>query len=194
MEISNLAADSEDFTGNVWLLENNGENVLIDAGEGDVWRRIEELEKIDKVVLTHSHHDHVNNLPKILERFNPEVFAYEPENLSVGAEQLSEGDQVELAGLEFEVFHTPGHRDDSICLYSTEERILFTGDLIFPEGGFGRTDLTEGDRDRLIESIEKIEELDVEKFYPGHESAVTSDADSWIKKSLENARKREPKY
>ncbi|MFB6242146.1 MAG: MBL fold metallo-hydrolase [Candidatus Nanosalina sp.] len=194
MRIRNLASDTEDFTGNVWLLENNSETVLVDAGEGDVWQEIRELEKIDRVSVTHSHHDHVDNLPRIQEKFDPEFFAYEPGNLPVEAEEISGDDKIELAGIEFEVFHTLGHRDDSICLYSPEEKILFTGDLIFPEGGFGRTDLAEGDRDLLIESIEKVSELDVESFYPGHDSAVTEDAEKWIRKSLENARKREPKY
>jgi glyoxylase-like metal-dependent hydrolase (beta-lactamase superfamily II) len=194
MEIFNLAADSEDFTGNVWKFENDSETVLIDAGEGDVLRKIQELEKIDKIVVTHSHHDHVNNLPEILESFDSEVFAYEPGNLPVEAEEISEEEKIELAGLELKVFHTPGHKDDSICLYSPEEKILFTGDLIFPDGSFGRTDLAEGDRDLLIESIEKISELDVERFYPGHDGAVLEDANQKISGSLENARKRESKY
>jgi hydroxyacylglutathione hydrolase len=194
MRIQNLASDTEDFTGNVWLLENNSETVLIDVGEGDVWQEIRELEKVDKVAVTHSHHDHVDNLPEIVEKFNPKIFAYEPGNLPVGAEKVSEGEEVELADLEFEVFHTSGHKDDSVCFYSPGEKILFTGDLIFPEGGFGRTDLAEGDRDLLIESIEKISELEVKSFYPGHEGAVIQNAGEWIVKSLENARKREPKY
>jgi hydroxyacylglutathione hydrolase len=194
MRIQNLASDTEDFTGNVWLLENNSETVLIDAGEGDVWQEIRELEKVDKVAVTHSHHDHVDNLPEIVEKFDPEIFAYEPGNTLVDAEEVSEGEKVELGGFEFEVFHTPGHKDDSVCFYSPREKILFTGDLIFPEGGFGRTDLADGDRDLLIESIEKITELEAESFYPGHDGAVTQNAGELIMKSLENARKREPKY
>lgn len=194
MKLSNLAEGTEDFTGNVWKLENNSETILIDAGEGDVWQRIQELEKIDKVVVTHSHHDHVKNLEKIVEKFNPEIFAFEPGNLNAEAEKFSEGEKIELADIEFEVFHTPGHRDDSVCLYSGEEKILFTGDLIFPDGKFGRTDLAQGDRDKLIKSIKKISELDIKEFYPGHGDAVTDRANSWIRKSLENAEKRESKY
>jgi hydroxyacylglutathione hydrolase len=193
MRVSNLAEDSEDFTGNIWYLENS-ENVLIDTGTGDSWKNIEQLEELDKVVVTHSHHDHVDNLEKTLEKFGPKVFAFAPDNLEVEAETVEEGDMIELCGEEFEVFHTPGHKDDSICLYSRESGKLFTGDLIFPEGGFGRTDLEEGDRDRLIESIQKISSLDVSSFYPGHEDAVEEGADHWIQRSLDEARKRETKY
>lgn len=194
MKIDNLTADTEDFTGNVWRLERDGETVLVDAGTGDSWKAIRELEKIDKVVITHSHYDHVDNLPKIVDKFDPEVYSFEPSNLPVDAEELGEDEEIDLGGLRFRSIHTPGHRDDSICLYSSKEKILFTGDLIFREGGFGRTDLEGADRDLLIESIEKIAGLNVEEFYPGHDGAVTSEANQWIEKSLEEAKKREPKY
>lgn len=193
MKITNLAENAEEFTGNVWKLKN-GEVVLIDVGTGDSWEKIGGLEKIDKVVITHSHYDHVDNLPKVVDRFSPEVYAYEPGNLPMEAEELDEEDTVELCGSEFEIFHTPGHKDDSICLYTGEDGTLFAGDLLFPDGGFGRTDLEEGDRDLLIKSIEKIAGLEVQEMYCGHEPAATEEVEEQIKRSLEEARKKEPKY
>lgn len=193
MDITNLAKDSEDFTGNVWLLEASDEKVLIDVGEGDCWQKINEVEEVDKVVITHSHHDHVDNLERVVEEFGPEVYAFEPDNLQVEASRLVEGEKIKLCGEMFEVFHTPGHKDDSICLYS-ESGILFTGDLVFPDGAFGRTDLAEGDRDKLINSIEKVVDIEVEAFYSGHGEAVETDANESIRASLENAGEREPKY
>lgn len=194
MKITNLAENAEDFTGNIWLLENNGSKALFDVGTGDSWNEIEELDKVDAVVITHSHYDHVDNLPKVMDKFSPKVYTFEPENIPVDAEELTEGDKIEVAGLNFQVFHTPGHKDDSICLYNEENGVLFTGDLIFPEGSFGRTDLEEGDRDQLIESIEKITELDVEEMYCGHDSAALEDVNSQIRKSLTEAKKKEAKY
>lgn len=194
MDIRNLADNSEDFTGNVWLLETEDEKVLVDVGTGDSWERIAELENVDKVEITHSHYDHVDNLPKVSDKFSPEIYAYRPENLPVKAKELNEGESLELCGTRFEVFHTPGHKDDSICLYSSEEKILFTGDLLFPDGGFGRTDLEEGDRDLLIRSIEKVVDLEVEGMYCGHEEAATENVEEQIENSLKNARKKEPKY
>lgn len=193
MEINNLAEDGQDFTGNIWHLEASDESVLVDVGTGDSWESVRGLEGVDKVVVTHSHYDHVDNLEKVVEMFEPEVHAYEPGNLKVEASTLSEGDTVELCSQSFEVFHTPGHKNDSICLHSNS-KILFTGDLIFPDGGFGRTDLDEGDREKLIESINKINELDVEAFYPGHGEAVVCDADKSVKASLQAAKQRNPKY
>lgn len=193
MKITNLSEDTDDFTGNVWHL-SNGENVLVDVGTGDSWQNIRELEEVNKVVITHSHYDHVDNLPKVVDGYEPEVYAFEPANLPVEVDRLEDGDELELAGITFQVIHTPGHRDDSICLYSPGEKVLFAGDLLFPEGSFGRTDLEQGDRDRLIESIEKVADLDVDRMYCGHDPAATEDVNRQIQESLEEAKKKEPKY
>jgi len=114
--------------------------------------------------------------------------------LEIEAEKIQEGQNIEINGINFNVIHTPGHKDDSVCLYSEKEKILFTGDLIFPEGGFGRTDLLEGNRDKLIQSIEKITQLDVKEFYPGHELSVKNKANQQIQDSLKEAKKNQSKY
>lgn len=190
MDVENLADGVEAFTGNVWRFDA----ALVDVGEGDeVLDRIRDR-TVEAVVITHSHHDHVDNLPAVVEAHDPEVHAYEPANLPVAARELADGDDLELGGATFTVLHTPGHRDDSVCLYAPRERVLFSGDLVFPGGAFGRTDLEEGDRDRLIASIERVAELDVDELYAGHGEAVRGDADAGIAGSLRAARKREPKY
>ena len=193
MEIKNLSEEVEEFTANVWIVQNDEDTVIVDAGTGDeVWSRIEDVENVDRVVITHSHYDHVDNLPRIIDLFDTEVLASEPENLPVEAKKIAE--EVELCGESFQVINTPGHRDDSICLYSERTGILFTGDLVFADGGFGRTDLEDGDRDKLIESIEKLGEIEVKEFYPGHGESVTREAEEQIERSLENAQRREDKY
>lgn len=190
MDIINLAEETENFTGNVWKTGNS----LIDVGTGDVWKKIKELEEVKEVVITHSHYDHVDNLRKVKEKYQPKVYAFEPSNLEIEAEKIQEGQNIEINGIDFRVIHTPGHKDDSVCLYSEKEKILFTGDLIFPEGGFGRTDLLEGNRDKLIQSIEKITQLDVKEFYPGHELSVKNKANQQIQESLKEAKKNQSKY
>ena len=192
MDIERLTADTEDFNGEVWHIKEI--NTLVDAGTGDSWGEIKELDDVDTVLLTHSHYDHVDNLGKIVDKFSPTVYAYAPENLAFDAEKVSEGDNIEIKNIEFKVFHTPGHKDDSVCFYSESEKILFAGDLLFPDGGFGRTDLEEGNRDLLIKSIEKISELDVERMYTGHGEAVKENTNQQIMRSLEEAKMHEAKY
>jgi glyoxylase-like metal-dependent hydrolase (beta-lactamase superfamily II) len=54
--------------------------------------------------------------------------------------------------------------------------VLFAGDLVFANGGFGRTDLAEGDREALIDSIDRVVERvgdDLTELHAGHGPSVT---------------------
>lgn len=66
--------------------------------------------------------------------------------------KLKDGDELEVGTLNIKVIHTPGHTPGSVC-YFTDGHI-FTGDTLFV-GAAGRTDLTGGSLNMLIESIEK---------------------------------------
>ncbi len=199
MNVENLAADADEFTSNVFLVDDTA---LIDTGADEiVLDRLEEKDaEIETVVITHSHWDHIENLEEIVARYDPQVYAYSPSNLPDGVvgntQVLADGETVALGAMEtiFVAVHTPGHRDDHICLYSPDEKVLFAGDLIFPGGAFGRTDLEEGDRDTLIESIERITDLDVHELYAGHGEPATDNVNAQIQGSLKEARKHEPKY
>jgi glyoxylase-like metal-dependent hydrolase (beta-lactamase superfamily II) len=58
-----------------------------------------------------------------------------------------------------EVLHTPGHTEGSVCLQSTEDRILFTGDTLFA-GGWGRVDLPGASQEQMIASLSRLASLD----------------------------------
>ncbi len=190
MDITNLADGAEEFTANAWLFDG----VLVDAGAGETVLDRALGREVDTVVITHSHPDHVENLSAIVAEHGPDVYAFDPANLDVDAEPLGDGDTIDLAGTAFEILHTPGHRDDHVCLYAPAERVLFSGDLLFPGGAFGRTDLAEGDRDTLIASIERVADRDVQEMYAGHGDATTADVNAQIAESLAEAKKHEPKY
>jgi len=71
-------------------------------------------------------------------------------------------------------FHTPGHSPGGICLYSSEEGVVFTDDALFAES-IGRTDFPGGSMSRLVRSIkEKLWVLSDETVvYPGHGPSTT---------------------
>ena len=56
----------------------------------------------------------------------------------------------------------------SLCLYEKNEKVLFSGDTVFPDGNIGRTDMYGGDTLELVRSIERLTGLDVATMYPGH--------------------------
>lgn len=195
MEILNLAEDAEEFTANVYLMGD----ILVDTGTNrEIEEKLDSLEAVGCVLMTHTHYDHLDLLQKLVEDHDPEIYCFDSSRLDVESDkirELEDGEGFEACGKNFRAFHTPGHIDDHLCFYMTEEKVLFSGDLIFAEGGFGRTDLEEGDRELLIESIRKIiRETDPERVYCGHDTPILKNVSDSLERSVENAEKREPKY
>jgi hydroxyacylglutathione hydrolase len=91
---------------------------------------------------------------------------------------------IDLGKWKLDVMETPGHSQGSICLYEKSEKILFSGDTVFPDGNIGRTDMYGGDTTELISSVERLTKLDVKTMYPGHMEITSKDVDQQIQMSL----------
>jgi glyoxylase-like metal-dependent hydrolase (beta-lactamase superfamily II) len=87
---------------------------------------------------------------------------------------LDEGEPLTVGGLKFEILLCPGHCPGSVVLFERRERVLFTGDVLFP-GSVGRTDLPGGDYNTLINVIRnKLLPLgDDVKIFAGHGPETT---------------------
>jgi glyoxylase-like metal-dependent hydrolase (beta-lactamase superfamily II) len=175
--ISNLARGVGGFTSNVFLVEGE-RTVLVDPGnEFDVVSRVREAtDGLDAVVLTHTHPDHVGNLDAVVDAFGVEVWGFDPGHPGVD-HAIADGETVRLGDDEYGALHTPGHKDDHLCLYAADPGVLFAGDLVFANGGFGRTDLDEGDRETLVASIDRVlgaVDGDLRALHTGHGPSVTT--------------------
>lgn len=172
--IDNLAHDVAAFTSNVFYVSGD-RPTLVDTGANfDVVARFDEqLQRPAQIVLTHTHPDHVGNVDALTDAFDVPVYGYDSDHSAVQRE-LTDGETLQVGDHDYTVLHTPGHAPDHCCLYSAEANVLFGGDLVFQNGGFGRTDLDGGDREQLIGSIKRVrktvETLDV--IYPGHGPAL----------------------
>jgi len=190
--IRNLAAGQTGLTSNAFLVAGE-RSVLVDVGSGfDIASDVREhVDDIDAVVLTHTHPDHVGNLGDVREAFDIDVWGYDTGEEGVD-HALADGDRVTLGDHGYEVIHTPGHKNDHVCLFSPASGVLFAGDLVFANGGFGRTDLAEGDRQTLVESIERL--LDrvegVDQLCCGHGPSVTTNPRHDIELALQAAKMR----
>ena len=183
------------FTGgnletNSYLIPCPEGNILVDAPEGAA--EVFEQKKVSLLLLTHGHFDHVWDVAKLAERQKCSVVMHpvtqeivndrdllrriglDLEVTPVAASSfLSEG-PVTLLGKTFSIFEVPGHCPGSICLYDSQEGLLYGGDALFA-GGVGRWDLPGGDRDLLIGGIRsKLLPLPPETVVlPGHGPSTT---------------------
>ncbi|APX00065.1 flavoprotein [Halobiforma lacisalsi AJ5] len=176
--IDNLAQGVQAFTSNVFLVDGD-RTVLIDAGANfDVVDAVRSrVDGLDALLLTHTHRDHVGNLEDVKSAFDVDAWGYDPSIEGVDRE-IADEDRVAIGNHEYLALHTPGHKDDHLCFYSAEAGVLFAGDLVFQNGSFGRTDLPEGDRGTLIESLDRVLEIvdeDLSELHTGHGPSVTTE-------------------
>jgi glyoxylase-like metal-dependent hydrolase (beta-lactamase superfamily II) len=144
-------------------------------------------EKIDLLVLTHCHFDHLLAINEIIARDKPEILAsikaakhlakldtatmcnYAPHIKPIKVtKKLKDKDKIKVGKYTLEVITTPGHTDGGICLYEPKEQWLFSGDTIFSGGGIGRLDCPTGDIMAIKKSLAKLGKLTVKKLFPGH--------------------------
>jgi len=174
----------------IYVIENKGMRVMVDSpSELGVRKFIKKLKQLDlypihKVLLTHSHFDHVQGVEK-LKRLMPEsnleilasekaidnlknpdkmnkVFGYNVpiiENVT----PLKEGEIIDINGLRLEVLNFFGHTQDCIAFLDSKNKNIFVGDAIIdrfdpdtliPE--FAPPDFNESE---LLKTFEKLRNL-----------------------------------
>jgi glyoxylase-like metal-dependent hydrolase (beta-lactamase superfamily II) len=205
MDVFNVTAGAEQFTCNAYLVTGE-RTVLVDAGAMPGVEDVvaDHVDRLDAVVVTHQHSDHVSQLDAVLDRFDPDVYAYAEHPRRTHS--LDDGDTVDVGDEAFDVVYTPGHAADHISLVG--ETALFSGDVVvyndgaYDDGSFGRTDLPGQSRERLIQSLREI--LDrlpdsVTAMYAGHGDAFTAGETGdtvrdVVERALSRAEERQPKY
>jgi len=170
---------------------------IIDPGDDAdfIIRKISDLDlKPQAILCTHGHFDHVLAVTELKLAFNIPFYlnakdvrilkrtqkttkyftGMEVDPPSLPDKDLTQGQVLRLDSLSLKVVETPGHTQGSVSFYCRKQNICFVGDLIFAQGGLGRTDLAGGDEQRLKRSIKKILSLAKETIiYPGHGEQTT---------------------
>ena len=172
--------------------ENSKEAALIDCS-GYVLENIKPvLEEngalLKYILLTHGHFDHITGLDveheaevymhsadmewvENLNQYLP-MMGMPPMEIPKIDKNINDGDILKLGDKEIRVIHTPGHTQGGVCFLIEDK--LFAGDTIFRES-IGRCDLSGGDFDQIIQSIEnKIFTLpENTTIYSGHGPKTT---------------------
>lgn len=179
------------FDQNTYVLTSGKDAVIIDAGaEVEDVKEIVKNKKVHAILITHLHFDHIWNIEKYVQEFDADVYVVKGaedkfvdpaknastimrENLVFNIAQnkiKNYAEKLQFGTLTFEVFMTPGHASDCVCLLG--DKNLFCGDTVFSDG-VGRTDLYDSNNQNMISSLKLIQTLDFETAYPGHYSPAS---------------------
>ncbi len=181
---------------NTYVVYNKNKNAwLIDPGnstqqETDAIEKFisEKQLKIQKILLTHAHIDHILGLqwavdtykvPVLMHKEDQEVFnmfqisgmrfGMQLNHIKAEIQYIDENSELDLDGEKFKIYHVPGHSPGSVVYHNENGKFIISGDVLF-EGSIGRTDLYKGNYEQLIEGIKaKLFVLDGEtQVFSGH--------------------------
>jgi hydroxyacylglutathione hydrolase len=142
-----------------WLLRESGTGATGIVDPADAQPIIEAIEKaggrLDLILLTHHHADHIAGVDEVRARFNCRVVgaAADQHRLPKLDEALREGDTVQLGDASAEVIETPGHTRGQINFFFKDGGVLLSGDTLFSLG-CGR--LIEGTAAEMFDSLHKL--------------------------------------
>ena len=182
-----LDGETFDVDNNIWVVGDDEECVVIDAPHSvdDILAVVGER-RVKAIVCTHAHDDHVRVAPALREAVVAPILLHPDDQplweLTHEGElwdvDLSDGQQLVVAGTTLTVIHTPGHAPGAVCLYAPDLGCVFTGDTLF-HGGPGATGRSYSDRDVLVGSIrEKLFALPPETVvHTGHGEDTTIGAE-----------------
>lgn len=172
-----------------------GKSAVVDPGDKSD-ELIEQIEKdggkLEYILLTHGHYDHIGFAKQLADRFNAKIVTGEKENkflstptlnLSVNHNidlpafsadiLLSDNDTFMLGETEIRYIHTPGHTSGGGCFIFDDT--LISGDTLFCES-YGRTDLPTGSNSDMYNSILRLKNLSGDyRVIPGHGPLSTLD-------------------
>lgn len=157
----------------------------------------------EKILLTHSHWDHIADVSKLKNKYKIPVYIHNddaPNLLKPGADGLpfwiamegvqpdyliKDGDTITVGNLTAKVIETPGHTPGGVCFYFPEQKVLISGDTLF-KGTIGNLSFPTSRADAMWKSLKKLAELPPETIvYPGHGPSTTIGSEKWLGRAEE---------
>jgi len=179
---------------NAYLVRGSSRNILIDVGLSSNFPHMVEClrhldcppEKIDMVVLSHEHLDHIGaafhfhgrtyiaahrlaaNKIMLRDDFSMRRKMFNEPNVPINVDiWLEEGNVIDLGNFRLDVMHTPGHTSACITLFDQEKGLLFAADTLMPGGVMGGV-FGSGSISDYIQSLERLKGLNSKILLSGH--------------------------
>lgn len=175
---------------NTYVVGRGASRLLIDTGEGrPQWIASiksllsKESIAIEKVLLTHWHHDHIQGVPDLLEHApNTKVFKKDPHDDWL---PIANGQKFETEGATLRAFFCPGHTTDHMAFVLEEEDAMFTADNVLGQGTAVFEDLA-----TYMNSLDAMSKQFGGRAYPGH-GPVIDNGPGKIKEYIGHRKQRE---
>lgn len=180
-----------EMQANCYLLENDGQGILIDpADEGSFL--LEEIQRknieLTGMYATHGHFDHCMAAGEVQLSFNVPLYIHKKDQFLISRLEATAkhflgytpvmvppkniqyivAGELKATSFKLKALLSPGHTPGGLCYYFPDEAALFTGDTLFANA-IGRTDLSYSNKSDLWNSLRSILTLpDETTIYPGH--------------------------
>ncbi len=122
-----------------------------------------------------AHQIEIESMPPFQDQLKTFGFGAMPSTPQPDYVPLHTGDEILLGESKIKVLFVPGHTPGHVAYYLPTEKKVFVGDVLFDQGGIGRTDLMGGDFQTLINSIKRELTIlpDDTEVYSGHGRSFT---------------------
>ena len=181
-----------ELSQNTYIVEFEDGCIVIDAGCSLELIQNNINKPIKAVFITHGHYDHILCIE---EYSNKDIPIYANKNIEILLQDITnnasnifnspqtfninninyveDGQKIEIGKHIIKCVYTPGHSTDSMC-FILDNIHLFSGDTVFSVA-VGRDDLPTGNTKQLINSLNKLLNLDYKYLYTGHGRPSTKD-------------------
>ena len=169
MKIEIIKCLSDNYSYLIFEEETNTVSIVDPSEFVSCDKVIQKYEKLDYILNTHHHTDHVDGNIELKKKYNSKIIGYFGDKDRIpGIDILLKDSQNQKIGnLVFKTIFIPGHTKGHIAFYFRDKKIIFTGDTLFSLG-CGR--VFEGTHADMFNSLNKLKILPTEtKVYCGHE-------------------------
>ncbi len=167
-----VAPNPGPYTGpgtNTWIVDAGPVAAVIDPGPDDDTHLVALKTRLSGktvgvVLVTHGYPDHLPLAERLARPYHASVRRY-PE--------LGDRDVVRVGTVNITALYTPGHSADHLSFLISEDRAVFTGDLILGQGSSMVT-YPEGDVAAYLRSLDLLTALEPAILFPAHWDPVTA--------------------